>query len=147
MSVLNYKEYRILLVDDDIGNLENMLFALELSFDIITASSGNEAMEILAREKIAVIVTDQRMPGMTGTELLKRVKETYPHIIRILITAYSDIDAAVMAINKGDIYRYIKKDYPISEIESYISAHSKAEFTRSICPECARELYPECFKD
>ena len=120
MSVLNYKEYRILLVDDDIGNLENMLFALELSFDIITASSGNEAMEILAREKIAVIVTDQRMPGMTGTELLKRVKETYPHIIRILITAYSDIDAAVMAINKGDIYRYIKKDYPISEIESYI---------------------------
>ena len=120
MSVLNYKEYRILLVDDDIGNLENMLFALELSFDIITASSGNEAMEILAREKIAVIVTDQRMPGMTGTELLKRVKETYPHIIRILITAYSDIEAAVMAINKGDIYRYIKKDYPISEIESYI---------------------------
>ena len=120
MSVLNYKEYRILLVDDEIGNLENMLFALELSFDIITAASGIEAMEILAREEIAVIVTDQRMPGMIGTELLKRVKETYPHIIRILITAYSDIEAAVMAINKGDIYRYIKKDYPISEIESYI---------------------------
>jgi response regulator RpfG family c-di-GMP phosphodiesterase len=120
MNILNYKEYRILLVDDEIGNLENMLFALELSFDIITAASGSEALEILAREKIAVIVSDQRMPQMNGAELLSQVKETYPHIIRILITAYSDIDAAVMAINKGDIFRYIKKDNPISEIESYI---------------------------
>jgi putative two-component system response regulator len=120
MNVLNYKDYRILLVDDEIGNLENMLFALELSFDIVTAASGIEAMDILAREKIAVIVSDQRMPKMTGADLLSLVKETYPHVIRILITAYSDVDAAVAAINKGDIFRYIKKDYPISEIESYI---------------------------
>lgn len=120
MSVPNYKEYRILLVDDEIGNLENMLFALELSFDIITATSGTEALEILAREKIAIIIADQRMPKMSGAELLSLVKETYPHIIRILITAYSDLDAAVMAINKGDIFRYIKKDNPINEIESYI---------------------------
>jgi putative two-component system response regulator len=120
MSVLNYKEYQVLLVDDEIGNLENMLFALELSFDIITAASGAEALEILARENIAVIIADQRMPKMSGAELLSVVKEGYPHIIRILITAYSDLDAAVMAINKGDIFRYIKKDNPIGEIESYI---------------------------
>lgn len=120
MSELNYKEYRILLVDDEMGNLDNMLFALELSFDIITATSGAEALEIMAREKIAVIVCDQRMPELDGAELLSLVKQTYPQTIRILITAYSDIDAAVTAINKGDIFRYIKKDIPISEIESYI---------------------------
>jgi len=120
MSELNYKNYRILLVDDEIGNLENMLFALELSFDIITAVSGLEALEILAREKIAVIIADQRMPKMSGAELLSRVKETYPQTIRILITAYSDIEAAVMAINKGDIFRYLKKDIPFKEIESYL---------------------------
>lgn len=120
MSVSNYKEHRILLVDDEIGNLENILFALELSFDVITAASGIEALEVLAREKIAVIISDQRMPKMSGTELLSLVKEKYPHTIRILITAYSDISAAVEAINKGDIFRYINKDNPISEIESYI---------------------------
>jgi putative nucleotidyltransferase with HDIG domain len=120
MNELNYKDYRILLVDDEIGNLENMLFALELSFDIITASSGMEAMDVLDQEKIAVIVADQRMPKMSGAELLSRVKLDFPQTIRILITAYSDIDAAVMAINSGDIYRYINKDLPIKEIESYL---------------------------
>ena len=120
MNELNYKKYRILLVDDEIGNLDNMLFALELSFDIITASSGKEALDIMSRERIAVIVADQRMPKMSGAELLSQVKQAYPQTIRILITAYSDIDAAIMAINQGDIYRYLKKDIPIKEIESYL---------------------------
>ena len=81
MSELNYKDYRILLVDDEIGNLENMLFALELHFDIITAASGFEALEIMAREKISVIVADQRMPKMNGTELLSRVKQASPQTV------------------------------------------------------------------
>jgi signal transduction histidine kinase len=120
VNTLNYKEFRILLVDDEVDNLDNMLFSLELTFDIITAESGAEALEIMAREKIAVLITDQRMPNMTGSELLSRVKESFPDTVRILITAYADIDAAVSAINTGDVYRYIGKDSSIDEIEAYI---------------------------
>jgi len=120
MNTLNYKQFRILLVDDEVDNLDNLLFALELTFDLITASSGAEALDMMAREKIAVIITDQRMPNMTGSELLGRVKESFPDTVRILITAYADIDAAVSAINTGDVYRYIGKDSSIDEIEAYI---------------------------
>lgn len=120
MNTINYKGYRILLVDDDVDNLDNLLFSLELTFNIITAASGTEALAIMAREKIAVIIADQRMPNMTGSELLSRVKETFPDTVRILITAYADIDAAVAAINTGHIYRYIGKDCSIAEIETYI---------------------------
>jgi signal transduction histidine kinase len=120
VNTINYKDYRILLVDDDVDNLDNLLFSLELTFDIITTASGAEALDIMAREKIAVIIADQRMPIMTGSELLSRVKETFPDTVRILITAYADIDAAVAAINTGHIYRYIGKDCSIDEIETYI---------------------------
>ncbi|RJX28813.1 MAG: hybrid sensor histidine kinase/response regulator [Desulfurivibrio sp.] len=120
MDILNYKQFRILLVDDEVDNLANLLFALEMTFDLVTAASGAEALDIMAREKIAVIITDQRMPNMTGAELLGRVKESFPDTVRILITAYADIDAAISAINTGDVYRYIGKDSSIDEIEAYI---------------------------
>lgn len=120
MNTLDYKKYRVLLVDDEVGNLGNLLFAFELTFDIVTAASGAEALEIMEREMFAVIISDQRMPTMTGTELLSRVKENYPQTVRILITAYTDIEAAVAAINSGDVYRYIGKEQPIDEIEAYI---------------------------
>ncbi|MFH1216419.1 MAG: ATP-binding protein [Pseudomonadota bacterium] len=135
MNTLNYKQFRILLVDDEVDNLANLLFALELTFDLITATSGAEALDIMTREKIAVIITDQRMPNMTGSELLGRVKESFPDTVRILITAYADIDAAVSAINTGDVYRYIGKDCSIEEIEAYIKQaiehyHMKADNLR-----------------
>lgn len=135
MNTLNYKEFRILLVDDEVDNLDNLLFSLKLTFDLITAASGAEALDIMAREKIAVIITDQRMPNMTGSELLSRVNESFPDTVRILITAYADIDAAVCAINTGDVYRYIGKDSSIDEIESYIKQaiehyHMKADNLR-----------------
>lgn len=123
------------MVDDEVDNLTNLLFALELTFDIITATSGTEAMDIMTREKIAVIITDQRMPNMTGSELLGWVKKSFPDTVRILITAYADIDAAVSAINTGDVYRYIGKDCSIEEIEAYIKQaiehyHVKADNLR-----------------
>jgi len=120
MNEINYKQFRILLVDDEVDNLANLLFALELSFDIMTANSGAEALDIMAREKIAIIITDQRMPDMTGSELLGQVKVSFPDTVRILITAYTDIDSAVSAINTGDVFRYIGKDSSLDEIEAYI---------------------------
>jgi len=117
---INYKKYKILLVDDELKNLENLIFAFELDYNLVSASSASEALNIVTREDIAVIISDQRMPEVTGTELLFRIKEINPDIIRILITAYSDIEAAIDGINKGDIYRYIRKDLSIDEIETII---------------------------
>jgi signal transduction histidine kinase len=117
---LDYKNYKILLVDDELVNLENLIFAFELDYSLTTASSAKRALEIVDREDIAVVVSDQRMPDVTGVELLSRIKETQPRIVRMLITAYSDMEAAIDAINKGDIYRYISKDLPMNHIETII---------------------------
>ncbi len=120
MREIDYKKYKILLVDDELNNLENLIFAFELDYSLISASSASEAMDVVTKEDIAIIISDQRMPEVTGTELLYKIKEINPDIIRILITAYSDIEAAIDGINKGDIYRYIRKDLSIDEIETII---------------------------
>jgi len=120
MADLNYKSYKILLVDDELNNLENLIFAFELDYSLVTASSGAEALDIVSNEDIAVVISDQRMSEMSGVELLTQIKEAHPKIVRILITAYSDIEAAVDAINKGDVYRYIRKDLPMHDIELII---------------------------
>jgi signal transduction histidine kinase len=120
MTKLDYKNYKILLVDDELNNLENLIFAFELDYNLTTASGGAEALDIVSKEDIAVVISDQRMPAMSGVELLTQIKEAHPKIVRILITAYSDIEAAVDAINKGDVYRYIRKDLPMHDIELII---------------------------
>ena len=120
MTELDYKDYKILLVDDELDNLANLIFAFELDYNLITASSAAEAMDILKREDIAVVISDQRMPKVSGTELLSMIKESHPKIVRILISAYSDIEAAIGAINQGDVYRYIRKDLSMNDIETII---------------------------
>ncbi len=120
MRELDYKKYKILLVDDELNNLENLIFAFELDYNLISASSAHEALEIVSSEDISIIISDQRMPELTGAELLCKIKEIKPDIVRVLITAYSDIEAVVDGINKGDVYRYIRKDLSIEEIETII---------------------------
>jgi signal transduction histidine kinase len=120
MKELDYKKYKILFVDDELNNLENMIFSFGLDFNLVTASSGEQALSILEEEEIAVVVADQRMPNMSGVELLSRMKITNPKIVRMLITAYADIEASIQAINKGDVYRYIRKDLAMEDIETII---------------------------
>ena len=120
MKKLNYKKYNILLVDDGLNNLENLIFAFELDYSLFTASSAKEALDVVNKKDISVVVSDQRMPEVSGVELLSRIKETHPKIVRILITAYTDMDVAVDAINKGDVYRYIRKDFSMDDIRLII---------------------------
>ncbi|MFH0924432.1 MAG: HD domain-containing phosphohydrolase [bacterium] len=120
MEGLDYKKYKILLVDDELHNLTNLIFAFALDYTLITASSGIEALDIINKDRVAVVVTDQKMGGMSGVELLDSIKKTSPKIVRILITAYSNLGDAIEAVNTGDIYRYIKKDIPMNEIETII---------------------------
>lgn len=104
------KRYKILIVDDERDNLEGFLRVFGDSFNLVAANSGREALEVLKNNgSIGVVVTDQRMEGMTGVDLLEAIKSMYPEVVRVLITGYSDIKVTVDAINKGDVYRYIQK--------------------------------------
>src|SRR5690606_26800359 len=106
----NREVVRVLYVDDEISNLHAFNAAFRREFKIITANSGQEGLEALkGSEKMHVVITDQRMPGMTGIEFLQQVKQKYPEAMRVLLTGYADINAVIDAINKGEVYRYVTK--------------------------------------
>jgi DNA-binding NtrC family response regulator len=104
-------KHPFLLVDDEPEILYSLQGLLRREFELYTATSGQEALEILAQQPIHVVMTDQRMPEMTGVELMGRVRTEYPEAIRIVFTGYADIKAVVDAINKGGLFRYITKPW------------------------------------
>jgi signal transduction histidine kinase len=112
---------RILYVDDDRANLVVFQASFAGELDVIVASSGAEALGVLARDpEIALLVTDQRMPGMSGTELAERVRKDHPDVVRYLITAYADLGAAIDAINVGQVQRYLKKPWDRDELRQQL---------------------------
>ena len=106
----------VLYVDDEPQNLEVFARAFGKDFTIVTALSGKEALELLGEREIHLIVADQRMPEMTGVELFEIVVRERPETVRIVLTAYLDIEAAVRAINSGGVYRYILKPWSPKEM-------------------------------
>lgn len=112
----------ILFVDDDQGNNEVLRIHFESEFDMIFASSGAEAMEILSIEwpKIGLVVSDQRMCGMTGTQLLDKIRRSWPNIELMLITAYSDIEPLIEAVNESRVSGYIHKPWKASDVRSVL---------------------------
>lgn len=109
----------ILYIDDEEKALKYFRMAFASKFRIFTASSGEEGLALLRKEagSIGVVVSDQRMPGMIGAEVLGCVREEFPHIVRILTTAYSDLESAILAVNKGHIYQYVVKPWDVTELE------------------------------
>lgn len=102
-----------MIVDDEEANLRSLKRSLESDYEIITACNGLEALELIQSDKnperIHLILSDQRMPGLTGVELLKEVLTIIPKAIRIILTGYTDMDATISAINEGHIYNFISK--------------------------------------
>ncbi|MHA2314847.1 MAG: response regulator [Candidatus Hermodarchaeia archaeon] len=126
----------VLFVDDE----EKVLSCLEGGlvdepYKTLFASSGKEALEILKQNEVQVIVTDMRMPGMGGLELLRIVKENYPHIIRMVLSGYADIKTLLAAINQGEIFRFITKPWDfekefipaVRQATDYYDLHSERE--------------------
>lgn len=109
----------ILYIDDEEKALKYFRMAFAAKYPVFTATTGAEGLEILRREadRIGIVVSDQRMPEMSGADVLGRVREEFPHKVRILTTAYSDLTSAIEAVNKGHIYQYVVKPWEIVELE------------------------------
>jgi len=108
---------RILYIDDEQINLSNFTQAFGDKFTIFTAASAGEALKILDKEgEMALVITDQRMPGATGIELLTEIAFRYPDTIRMILTGYTEVHEIIDAINKGQVFRYIVKPWEEDEL-------------------------------
>jgi two-component system cell cycle response regulator len=114
--VTDYKAYPILVVDDEPENLLAFELNFRNQFTIITATSGRKGLEILAEREVALVITDQRMPEMTGVEFLDKASVVQPDVLRMILTGYSDINALIDAVNMGRIYHYVTKPWDPDEL-------------------------------
>ncbi len=106
----------VLFVDDEEKILRSLKRGLlDEPYETLFVNSGKKALEILEQKKVHVLVTDMRMPEMSGLELLKIVREKYPHIIRMVLSGYTQITTLLTAINQGEIYKYITKPWKLEE--------------------------------
>jgi len=102
----------VLCVDDEVNILSAIKRLLRKeNYKLLTCSSGEEALALMAQQEVNVVISDQRMPKMSGTEFLKRVKEEYPDAIRIILTGYTDVDSITESINQGHIYKFFLKPW------------------------------------
>lgn len=128
------KKITILYVDDEENNLYSFKATFRMKYKVFIALSGDEALEIMKSQPVHIIITDQRMPNMTGVEFLEKVIEIFPDPIRILLTGYADMGAVVDAVNKGKIFHYLAKPWNEEELDMTISRafekyKEKAEIT------------------
>jgi DNA-binding NtrC family response regulator len=108
--------YKILVVDDEPNNLRVLERLFRYDYEVISAESGEEALHLLSEHNVALVITDQRMPNMTGVELLKRTSDIRPQMVRIILTGYTDVETLVEAINSGLVYKYVTKPWDNEEL-------------------------------
>ena len=114
------RRHTVLVVDDEPDVVKSVKDLLRLDFRVLGATSAAEGMEILRKEEVHVVMTDQRMPATTGVEFLKSVRGEAPEAVRLLFTGYADIHAVIDAINQGNVYRYITKPWDPDELQTII---------------------------
>ena len=134
------KKYSLLYVDDEATNLRVFKSNFRKYFNVFTTTSPFEAIEILDQNEIQVIVTDQRMPQMTGTEFLEKILPNHPDVIKIILTGFTDIEAIKDGINRCGIYKYITKPWNFEEmkgvlergLESYQASQDSEEHIKDL---------------
>jgi C4-dicarboxylate-specific signal transduction histidine kinase len=130
----------VLFVDDDEGNLAVSEAVCGDDFAVLTARTGAQALELLRTNEVGVIVSDQRMPEMTGVELFEKVQYEFPDAVRLLITAYSDISAAIDGINRGQVRRYLRKPWEPEELKAELADAMERYLTQRRLRELERRL-------
>jgi response regulator RpfG family c-di-GMP phosphodiesterase len=114
------EKINILYVDDEVNNLISFKATFRVKYNVFTAISGEEAIKLLETQEMNVIITDQRMPNMTGVEFLESILEKYPDPMRVLLTGYADMNAVIDAVNKGKIFHYLTKPWNEEELDMTI---------------------------
>lgn len=114
------KQINVLYIDDEINNLNSFKATFRRNFNITTAESVDDALKILEHQTIHVILSDQRMPRVTGIEFFESVQSVFPDPIRILITGYTDINAVIDAINRGQVYKYLTKPWVENDVKIFV---------------------------
>jgi len=115
----DYKKFAVLYVDDEERSLVNFTRAYSDNFRILTASSAQAGIKLFEQhaDEIGILMTDQRMPGEKGVWLLERARQLRPRVLRILVTAFADMDAAISAVNEGAIYKYLNKPWDPAQLD------------------------------
>ncbi len=111
---------RVLVVDDEPEVLNTLNRQLRRDFEVLIAHDAEAALALLDQHAVQVIISDERMPRITGCQLLTQVRERNPHIVRLLLTGYADLAVVIEAINQGHIYRYITKPWNAVEIRTIV---------------------------
>lgn len=115
------KKGRILCVDDEPNILRSLSWLLQREFDVFTASGGEEGLALVAANDFDVVISDQRMPGMMGSEFLREVSKLSPRSMRIMLTGYSDLQAMLRSVNDSEVFRFISKPWKIDELPAVVA--------------------------
>jgi response regulator RpfG family c-di-GMP phosphodiesterase len=121
----------LLVVDDEPEVCDSVYHLLHRKYRVLRAHGAAEAVQLLSQHAVEIIMTDQRMPDITGVEMLQKIKSQYPEAIRILFTGYADINSVIAAINQGHVYRYLSKPWQPEELEAAM-ADAAAEYRRMV---------------
>lgn len=122
-------KYCLLIVDDEPNVCDSVHDLLRREFRVLKANSAEEGYRLMQEEEVHIVMSDQRMPQISGVELLTKVKSRYPHAIRMLFTGFADIESIIAAINQGHVFQFLKKPWQPEELESAVR-QAATEFER-----------------
>src|SRR5262249_47109974 len=125
------KKHTLLVVDDEPHVGDSVHDLLRREFDVLKARNAEEGVERMREHEVHIVMTDQRMPKITGVELLKRVRVRYPHAVRMLYTGYADFDSIVQAINQGHIFKFLTKPWRAEDLVAAVR-EAAAEYDRIV---------------
>src|SRR4051794_1715735 len=110
------RRYTFLIVDDEEDVLDSLRHLFHRQYRVLTTTAAERGLELIARNDVHIILSDQRMPGMSGDVFLGRARELVPDAVRMLFTGYADLQAVIVAVNQGNIFRYITKPWDADEL-------------------------------
>src|ERR1022692_2315 len=114
------KKHTLLVVDDEMDVCDSVHDLLRREFHVLKARSADEGLKLMRDNEVHIIMTDQRMPKVSGVELLKSIRSGHPQAVRMLFTGYADLDSVIAAINQGHIFRFLKKPWQPAELEDAV---------------------------
>jgi DNA-binding NtrC family response regulator len=125
------KKHTLLVVDDESDVCDSVHDLLRREFNVLKARSAEEGLQLMRDNEVHIIMTDQRMPKVSGVELLKSIRKGHPQAIRMLFTGYADLDAVIAAINQGHIFKFLKKPWQPEDLEGVVR-EAAAEYDRLV---------------